>query len=300
MRACLVTVPLVLSALSTLGCGSVAPPPSRIPDAQSAVARLDATFKDVSGVKGSATIDYLGDKGRVRGELQVLAAAPASLRFGITANVVGGAGEVASDGIKFEAEDKGSNKYLVGEAKPCNIARITQVPLPSDELVPMLWGMRPKIAGPISCDSIDWSGDGYYRVMVSDGHGFAHELHVAPTDDDWNKPWDQQRMRLLGVLGWSSSSPDAELVYKVTMKGHVVAHTAKPIVGEVPGLDEDVAPSGPNVDVELPKMIHVEVPSKKADVIFQYSSFEVNPPLYEGVFQLKLTPGVPIEKAVCE
>jgi hypothetical protein len=35
-------------------------------------------------------------------------------------------------------------------------------------------------------------------------------------------------------------------------------------------------------------------------VIFEYSSFEVNPPLYEGVFQLKLTPGVPVEKAVCD
>src|SRR5262249_14025453 len=142
--------------------------------------------------------------------------------------------------------------------------------------------------------------DGYYRVMMSDGRGLAHELHIAPSESDWNKPWDQQRMRLLGVLGWSSSAPDAELVYKVTMKAHEVAHTAKPIVGDVPGLDEDVAPSGRNVDVELPKMIHVEVPSKKADVIFMYSSFEVNPPLYEGVFQLKLTPGVPIERAVCD
>lgn len=283
------------------GCGSASPPPSQFPDAKSAVARLDDTFKGVSGVKGTAKIDYLGDKGRVRGDLQVLAAAPASLRFAITANVIGGAGEVASDGFKFEAEDKGANKYLVGEPKPCNIARITQVPLPSDELVPTLWGMRPKIAGPIQCDSIGWSGDGFYRVTLSDASGLSHELHLVPTPGDWSKPWQEQHVRLVGVVGWSSNKPDADLVYRVTMKDHDVAHTAKPIVAEDPGLDEDVPPSGPNVDVEVPRTIHVEVPAKKADVIFQYTGeVVVNPPIPKGAFQLVLTPGVPVERAICD
>jgi hypothetical protein len=289
-------------ASALAGCGSVAPPPSRMPDAKTAVARLDETYAQVSGIQGTAKIDYLGDKGRVRGDLLVLATAPASLRFGITANVIGGAGEVASDGIHFQAEDKANGKYLVGPAKPCNIARITQVPLPSEELVPMLWGMRPKIPGPIKCDSIDWDGDGFYKVMMSsaDGKSMAHELHVAPTPDTWNKPFGEQKMRLLGVLGWASEKGDAELVYRVTMKDHQLAHTAKPIIGDEPGLDEDVPPSGPQVDVDVPRSIKVEVPSKKSDVIFTYGEAAVNPPLPEGVFQLQLAPGVPVEKSECE
>ena len=297
LPGCALACALACGSLA-LGCGAAAPPPSRIPDAKSAVERLDATFASVSGVQGTAKIDYLGSAGRVRGDLMVLASAPSSLRFAITASVIGGAGEVASDGVRFEAEDKGAGKYLVGPAKPCNIARITQVPLPSDELVPMLWGMRPKLAGPIACDSLDWSGAGYYTVMVRDGRpgSIAHELHLAPTPDDWQKPWAQQRMRLLGVLGWSGDS----LVYQVTMKDHQVAHTAKTDVADDPGLDEDTPPSGPNVDVELPRTIHVEVPSKKADVIFQYADAVVNPPLRAGVFTLKLAPGVPVENAQCE
>ena len=289
---------LAAFTLASIGCGSVAPPPSRMPDAQTAVARLDATYAQVSGIKGTAKIDYLGDKGRVRGDLLVLATAPASLRFGITANVIGGAGEVASDGIHFQAEDKANGKYLVGPAKPCNIARITQVPLPSDELVPMLWGMRPKIPGPIKCDSIDWDGDGYYKVMMSsaDGKSMAHELHVAPTPDTWDKPFGQQKMRLLGVLGWNAD----DLVYRVTMKDHQLAHTAAAMVGDEPGLDEDVPPSGPPVDVDVPRSIKVEVPSKKSDVIFTYGEAAVNPPLPEGVFQLQLAPGVPVERSECE
>jgi hypothetical protein len=283
-------------------CGSVKPPPSVMPDAKTAVDRLDATYAQVSGIKGTAKIDYLGDKGRVRGDLLVLATAPASLRFGITANVIGGAGEVASDGIHFQAEDKANGKYLVGPAKPCNIARITQVPLPSDELVPMLWGMRPKIPGPIKCDSIEWDGDGFYKVMMSsaDGKSMAHELRVAPTPDTWTKPYGEQKMRLLGVLGWSTDKGDADLVYRVTMKDHQLAHTAPPIVGDEPGLDEDVPPSGPQVDVDVPRSIKVEVPSKKSDVIFTYGDAAVNPPLPEGVFQLQLAPGVPVEQSECD
>ena len=291
-----------IAASSLVACGSVSPPPSRFPDAKSAVDRLDATYAGVSGVQGTAKIDYLGDRGRVRGDLLVLATNPASLRFAITANVIGGAGEVASDGLKFEAEDKGNGKYLVGPAKPCNIARITQVPLESTELVPMLWGMRPNIKGPITCDSIDWNGDGYYVVMMSDGKtgSLSHELHVAPTPDDWNKPYGQQRLRLLGVLGWQGKGSDAQLLYRVTMKDHQVAHTAKAIVAEDPGLDDDVPPSGPAVDVDVPRLIKIEVPSKKSDVIFKYEDAALNPPLRPDSFELKLTPGVPIERAECD
>ena len=295
-------VVVVSLMMSSFACGSVAPPPSQMPDAKTAVARLDATYAQVSGIEGTAKIDYLGDKGRVRGDVQVLVSAPANLRFQITADVIGSAGVVASNGITFQAEDKGNNKYLVGPAKPCNIARITQVPLPTEELVPMLWGMRPKIDGPIKCDSISWEGDGYYKVMMSSGDGksLAHELHVTPTPDTWNKPFAEQKMRLLGVLGWSTDKGDADLVYRVTMKDHQLAHTAKAIVGDVPGLDEDVPPSGPQVDVDVPRSIKVEVPSKKSDVIFTYSDASVNPPLMDNVFQLQLTPGVPVERSECE
>lgn len=295
---CLSDLPLVFALSVVLGCGSAKPPPSAMPDARSALGRLDATYKDVTGISGSAKIDYLGDKGRVHGDVSVLASGPARLRFAITADVVGAAGEVASDGIKFQADDKGRGRYIVGAAKPCNIARITQVPLPLEELVPMLWGMRPHLDGPIKCDSIAWD-DGHYVLMMSRATpgALSHELHLTPYPADWDKPWSQQRLRLLAVHAWAS---DASLIYRVQMKDHEATSTAKPIT-DPDGLNPDVPPSGPMLsDVELPRTIRVEVPSRKSDVIFKYTSAFVNPPLIDNAFQLILKEGVPVEESRCE
>jgi hypothetical protein len=267
-----------------------------IPNAQSALARLDATYKDVTGISGSAKIDYLGDKGRVRGDVSVLASGPARLRFAITADVVGAAGEVASDGVRFQADDKGHGRYVIGEAKPCNIARITQIPLPLEELVPMLWGMRPHLDGPIKCDSLNWD-DGHYSVMMSknDNKSFSHELHVTPYPADFDKPWAEQRLRLLGVTTWDKDA----VVYRVTMKDHEATGMAKPM-SDPDGLNPDVGLSGPVVNgVELPRTIHVEVPSKKSDVIFKYGEEFINPPLIDGAFQLILKEGVPVDTSEC-
>ncbi len=303
--ACVLACLTATVGTATVGCGSVSPPPSQLPDAKSALGRLDATYAGVTGISGAAKIDYLGEKGRVRGDVSVLASGPSRLRFALTADVVGAAGEVASDGTKFQAVDVSSGRYVVGLAKPCNIARVTQVPLPMPELVPMLWGMRPALEGPISCDSISWSGDGHYVVMLSrtkpgsaDG-AVAHELHVTPYPSDWDKPWKDQRLRLLGVKAWAMVGGDGALIYRVTMKDHANTVTAKPIQ-DADGLSPDVAPSGPQVSVELPRTIHVEVPSKNSDVIFKYSEAFVNPPLVEGAFQLVLKPGVPVEESRCE
>lgn len=297
---------LGLLGVSVLACRSVSPPASTIPDARSALSRLDATYASVSGISGSAKIDYLGDKGRVRGDVSVLASGPASLRFAITADVVGAAGEIASDGFKFEADDKANGRYIIGAAKPCNVAQITQVPLPLNELVPMLWGMRPHLDGPIQCDSIAWSGEGYYVVMLSQAASgaapksgaYSHELHVSPYPTDWDKPWSEQRLRLLGVNAWTAAN-QGDLVYRVTMKDHAATSTAKPMV-DPDGLNPDVPPSGPNVTVDLPRTIRVEMPSKKSDVIFKYSEAFVNPPLIPDAFRLVLKPGVPVAEARCE
>lgn len=162
----------------------------------------------------------------------------------------------------------------------------------------MLWGMRPHLDGPIKCDSIEWE-DGHYRLMMSRATPgtLSHELHVTPYPGDWDKPWAEQRLRLLGVYAWSS---DSSLVYRVTMKDHQATSTAKAI-SDPDGLNPDVLPSGPVVsDVELPRTIRVEVPSKKSDVIFKYTEAFVNPPLIDNAFNLILKDGVPVEESICE
>lgn len=296
-----VGIALGFALLASLGgCTSFAPPRSPLPDAKSAVARLDATYAGVTGIRGTAQIDYRGSTGRVRGELRLLASGPDKLRIGIKANVVGSAGEVSSDGLRFWAEDKANNRFVTGLAKPCNIARITQVPLASRELVPMLWGARPDLPQKVTCDSVKWNKDeGHYVVAL--GHDAApgepklHELHLAPWPEDLDKPWSEQRMRLFGVLAWR----DDQLVYRVTMDDHRKTSTA-PAMVDPDGLSDDVPPSGPNVTVDVPRKIHVEVPGKKSDVVFKYDEAVLNPPLPKDVFKLYIPPGVPVEEATCD
>lgn len=296
----------VFVACSALAaCGSVKPPTSQMPDARTALGRLDATYAQVSGVRADAKIDYLGDKGRVRGDVKLLASAPSGMRIAITADVVGSAGEVATDGATFEADDKTNGRFLVGEATPCNIARLTQVPIATRELVPMLWGMRPAIDRPIVADSLRWSDAGYYVLMLVEeasekGEGVhARELHVVPTPSDWSKPYAEQRLRLLEVDGWSSGASDAKLVYRVEMRDHAPAKTAGPIV-DSDGISPDVAPSGPDVTVDVPRALHVEVPAKNSDVVLKYGEVVVNPPLLDGVFELRIPPGIPVDRARCD
>ena len=106
-------------------------------------------------------------------------------------------------------------------------------------------------------------------------------------------------MRLLEVDGWSSGTSDAKLVYKVEMRDHAMAKTAGPIV-DADGLSPDVAPSGPEVSVEVPRALHVEVPAKSSDVVLKYSDVVVNPPLLDGVFKLHIPPGIPVDRARCD
>lgn len=292
-----IALTLALLAAPLAACGATSPPASRFPDAKSAVDRLDATYASVTGVRGRAKIDYLGKNGRVRGDVVVLAGAPANLRLGITANVVGAAGEISSDGKEFIADDKANQRYLIGPAKPCNIAKLTQVPLPSTELVPMLWGMRPAIEGPITCDGLSWSSEGFYRVMLREqGKPLAHELRLAPTPDTWGKPWGEQRVRLLGVLGWGAGDT---LLYRVTMGDHTPTRTADPLV-DPDGLNPPIPPSGAQVLVDVPRKIHVEVPGKGSDVVFKYEDAWVNPPLIPSAYRLVVRPGVPVDYADCE
>jgi hypothetical protein len=261
---------------------------------------LDATYGQIVGIAGEAKMDFMGQKGRVRAHVMMKVAAPARLRFAISADVVGSAGEVASDGDVFEVDDKGNGRYVVGKATPCNVAQVTQVPLPLSELVPMLWGMRPAIAGPVVCDAVQWSNHGYYVVMLrSEGQNLAHELDVAPYIEDADKPFSQQRLRLLSVVGWQGEAGKESLVYRVTMKDFKPVKTAAAKVDPM-GIDPVVPPSGPDVTMELPWSIHVEVPSKHSDVIFQYSEIKANPPNESDTFQLHMPDGIPVVTSTCE
>ncbi len=278
-----------------LGCPSVPPPPSRLPDADSAIARLRATGGCGTGLQAAAKIDHFGEHGRVRGDLLMFASEPARIRMDIVSPFGVTLATLTSDGSRFSLFDMRNKHFYVGRATACNIARLTTVPIPGHVLVELLRGQAPVLKHAAGAGAIGWSGKGYYVVTIPGTRNATEEIHLTPQPDDFNKPWTAQRMRLLDVVVHQYG----EELYRAELDGHARAAMAKERV-DPDGIDPPVPPSGPFCEAELPRRIHVEVPGLEEDVLFRYDDVTWNPPLPEGTFMQPVPPGVPVEQVECE
>ena len=97
------------------------------------------------GVHGEAKIDHFSSAGRVRGTVLYYAVRPARLRFDVLApppfqSVVS---TLTSDGEHFALLDLREKRLYEGAASACNLARLTDVPVPGHALVSLLSGSAP-------------------------------------------------------------------------------------------------------------------------------------------------------------
>jgi hypothetical protein len=277
------------------GCVNVRPPASAPPTADAALARMHATFACVNAVQASAKIDHFGEHGRIRADLMLIAARPARIRMDIVSPFGVAVATLTSDGDRFALADLRDKVFSSGPAAACNIARLTTVPMPGHVLVDLLRGEAPVLKHDAAATSIAWDPHGFWSLAIPSTRGASEEIHLAPQPDDWSKPWDQQRLRVLDV--------------RVVQQGYVLYHaelsdfakepTAGPRV-DPDNIDPPIPPSGPVCDAEAPRKIHVEVPSPEADVRFVYQQLSWNPPLPEGVFAQAVPPGMRTEHVGCE
>jgi hypothetical protein len=125
------------------GCPSVQPPRSQFPTADDALTRMKATYACVNGVQGTAKIDHFSPRGRIRGDVFILAVNPARVRFDVVSPFGQTIYALTSDGEHFEMLDLKEKQFLYGPASACNLARLTQVPIPGHALVSLLRGEAP-------------------------------------------------------------------------------------------------------------------------------------------------------------
>jgi hypothetical protein len=267
-----------------LACCGTAPPRSQFPTADDALGRMKATYACVNGVQGTAKIDHFSPKGRVRGEVLLFAVNPDRVRFDVVSPFGATLINLASNGKQFQMIDYKEKQFLHGPASTCNLARLTQVPVPGHALVALLRGEAPVLKHEPAGATIAWS-DGFYRVLVQSTRNADQEVHLEVHPDDWDKPWSEQRVRVTNVRV-AQSGVD---LYQAELKNHEPARTAEARV-DPDGLDEDIPPSGGACDAELPRSIRMKVPNTEEDVIFQYKEAKWNPPIVAGAFTLK-TPG---------
>jgi hypothetical protein len=108
---------------------------------------------------------------------------------------------------------------------------------------------------------------------------------LEPRPDDWFKPWNEQRLRVLEVR----VEQQGILLYTAELAGHAPAKGAAPIVDR-DGLEADVPASGPECQAELPGRLRIEVPTSGRDLVLRNRRAEHNPPLRRDVFSQN-TPG---------
>jgi hypothetical protein len=163
-------------------------------------------------------------------------------------------------------------------------------------LVNLLSGRAPVLRH-VTQPTVAWDSKGYYVVKITGTNDAVEVLHVVPQPDDWHKPWSDQRMRVLDV----AVTQHGVLLYHAELDTHEKTPMSKAAAcddvckatGETP-----TQPSGPMCEAEVPRRIHVEMPSLQTDVLFHYDKIEWNPPLEPNVFtqqqQSGLTPS-PVE-----
>lgn len=282
---------VLLSALLT-GCPR-SPPPSRFPTADLAIARMRATLACSRGIRGESKVDYFGEQGRVRGSTLFVASRPDRIRFDVMSPFGVNLSTLTSDGKDFALLDVGAKIFYRGTASECNVGRFLHVPVPPFALIDLLTGEAPVLVHATGDALIDWES-GAYLLRIASRHGASEEIRLQPAPADWNKSWQEQRVRVLEVR---VRQQGIEL-YRAVLDDFEPAATAPPNV-DPDGVDPDVAPSGPTCSAEVPRRIHVVSDAAGEDVIIEHREVQHNPPLLPNLFRQEAPAGVKIRTTSC-
>lgn len=287
---------LLLLSPTLSGCflSAVAPPPSQVPSAAAALARVTETQSCGHGLRARAKIDHFGPEGRVRAELMLYAIAPASLRMDAVSPFGATLATLTSDGQRFSLYDMREKRFLEGPAAACNIARLTQVPLPGHVLIGLLRGVPPVLAH-TSPPTLRWDDAGFYVVTVMGANQAREEVRLAVHPDDFAKPWASQRLRLARVR---VDQYDGTL-YQASLEEPTAGQMAKAWEDPdgLPG--ESLPPSGPECTADLPRSIHLEIPPSSSDVLLRFDEVVWNPPVPPGTFTQPRPPGLTTDYVDC-
>jgi hypothetical protein len=295
-RASIGPLSFALAAGAVAGCvPQVAAPPSAPPNADAALARMHAAFACGNAIQGNGPLDQYVIIGRVRTQAMLFAARPGRLRLDIVSPFGVALATLTTNDERFALADLRDKRFLVGPSAPCNIARLTQVPVPAYVLVELLRGEAPVLKHDGAQATMAWDSHGYWTVSIASSRDAHEEIHLAPRPEDWARPWDQQRLRVLDVRVVQQGFE----LYHAELAGHAPAPTSGPRV-DPDNLAPPIPPSGPTCDAEIPRSIELHVQDPKADLRLQYDQVVWNPALPEGTFDQGPPPGMRPEEVLCE
>lgn len=290
----LATLTLVAALLG--GCSR--PPRSQFPDAEAALGRMRATFACSRGLVGEAKVDLMDGHSRVRGNVSILASLPDRTRIDVFSPFGVSLSTLTTEAGNFAYFDLANRSFVEGPASPCNIARFTQVAMPPFVLVQLLRGEAPVLKHAPGQAELAWSsslfGGGRYGIQVHGQHESMETIELVPHPDDYERPWQEQRLRVLKV----GLQQQGISLYQAELDDHRGATTAK--TREDPdGLDPPVPPSGPSCSAEVPRRMRLIVPDGDRDLVIHFERVEHNPPIVLGAFRQMRPDGARRSRADC-
>lgn len=166
---------LVISLLVTAACVRRAPPPDLSTDPAALLAQVERTQSRVERVSGEAKVKVQSPAGGGTVTQFVTAERPDRVRLETLDFFGNPAAVLVADGGRFALLDLREGVFLRGAATPRNLARLLPLALPAPELVQLLCGAAPLVAGrAVSAEP----GDGVLRLTL-EGEDRVQRLDVG-------------------------------------------------------------------------------------------------------------------------
>jgi outer membrane lipoprotein-sorting protein len=250
-----------------LVCGCV---PARVerpyapPTANELLAALRARRDQLRTLRAEARADEMGGSSeRVKVTVNLMLEREGKLRIEAESPLGGAVATLVSDGEHFALLDARQNRFMVGPARACNVARLVRVELEPAEVVDALMGGAPLDGEPTGV-SWDATQGGREVLELRAADGGTEKVLLGN-----GRAWD--------VLGAERRDRAGKVLWRLTHEGFE-----------------------PHAGVRLPGRTLVEEPPHHADVRIRYRSLEPNVAPRPGVFQLEPPSGVKVELSVCQ
>ncbi len=246
-----------------LGCtrpSTVRPTP--LPTAEQLLAHLRARAQRTLTVRTEAKVDYLAERGeRIKLSMTFLTSRhPVGVRIDAENPLGGTVASLATDAERFELHDSRQNRFLSGEATPCNLARLLRVWVQPTDLIEILTGGAPLLG---NSATVGWdSRDGGRDVLKLSDNGLQETIRFLP------EVWDVASVEMAGA--------DGKLIYRV--------------------VHEDF---GDEAGFRFPGKSWIFDPEHHADAKIRYRARDLAPIASADAFRLVPPPGIPVETVRC-
>lgn len=241
--------------------------PYAAPTAAELLAHVQKSRSGLLALRARAKADVMGNQGRIKVDISLIAARPQRLRLAGENSLTGPLLTLATDGTTFQLLDVRENRFQTGAVSACNMARILGIAMHPSQVIEVLMGGVPLLPNPSALE-VSWDGrDGGREVLtLRDGRGISEVIYLQAEGRTWD------------VREAEGRDEQGKAVWRLRNEGFAL-------------LDGST--------LRMPATTYLEDPPHKSDLRLRWREREPNPPLEPEVFHMDAPAGVPVEPDAC-